>query len=230
MEGNVKRALPGLFCLANAHKLCPGPASSSTASGNSSSFAIPSAKRTGFRRCRVQYSGSVNVCASTHVPVKLEMKAMRGGLKRTRDMRSRKVSSRPSSKRECAATLIRSRRLSIPRSDRRRSSCESASSDPEAMHKSGALTAAMSTARPSIMARNSASGRSTDSMPPGGAISKSCPRKTTIESASATDMTPARQAAAYSPALCPITATGLIPQLSHNLASAYSRMNSAGIA
>ena len=104
-------------------------------------------------------------------------------------------------------------------------------SGPEAMHRSGALMAAMSSSSPAITALSSGSARSTDSMPPGGAVLEQlAAQDDDAQARPASDITPARQAATYSPALWPMTAAGLMPQLTHNLASAYSSVNSAGMA
>ena len=77
-----------------------------------------------------------------------------------------------------------------------------------------------------VRALASDSGRA--SMAPDG---KSCimrPRAATSFSASSSENTPAKQAATYSPMLCPIIACGRTPQLIHSFARAYSMMNSAG--
>ncbi len=56
------------------------------------------------------------------------------------------------------------------------------------------------------------------------------PRAMTARMASASDKTPAWQAAAYSPMLWPIMACGLSPKLSSQVASAWDTANSAGCA
>ena len=63
--------------------------------------------------------------------------------------------------------------------------------------------------------------------PPGNScISR--PRSATKAKPSSSENTPERQAAKYSPMLCPIIACGRMPQLIHNWASEYSTANSAG--
>ena len=54
------------------------------------------------------------------------------------------------------------------------------------------------------------------------------PRCATSCNPSSRVKTPAKQAAAYSPMLCPRSNSGSIPQDCHSLASAYSKANSAG--
>ena len=110
-----------------------------------------------------------------------------------------------------------------------RSNSSSASNDPETTHSEGALMAAIESPSAS-RDRSSASGKRTESMPPGG---KSCiilPRAATTESASSSENTPAKQAAANSPTLCPSIAAGWIPQLIQSCASAYSIVKMAGCA
>ena len=54
------------------------------------------------------------------------------------------------------------------------------------------------------------------------------PRRTTTVSASSSENTPARQAAVYSPMLCPISAVGSMPQLIQRRAMASSMVKIAG--
>ena len=66
--------------------------------------------------------------------------------------------------------------------------------------------------------------------PPDGSACISRPRAATSNSASSRLIAPATHAATYSPRLCPITASGVMPQDAHNSARAYSMANSAGCA
>jgi hypothetical protein len=88
------------------------------------------------------------------------MNGMAGGDRRMRDTPWRKRSRMPSSRRECAATLMcRRRPLSRPWALSFCSSAAIAATVPEAMVRSGALSTAMSRSRPSITARRSAFGQ-----------------------------------------------------------------------
>ena len=74
----------------------------------------------------------------------------------------------------------------------------------------------------------SAAGSDTLSMPPGGTRSNSCPRSSTSRTPSRNPNTPARQAAVFSPMLCPPSADGWTPHDMNSFASAYSTMKSSG--
>jgi hypothetical protein len=78
--------------------------------------------------------------------------------------------------------------------------------------------------------RTCSSGNAIDSMAPRGSFSNSMPRSATSEIASGIENTPEIQAAAYSPALCPISAVGSRPHDCSSIARAYSIANSAGSA
>ena len=65
-------------------------------------------------------------------------------------------------------------------------------------------------------------------MEPAGCCCIRAARVATKLRASSRDITPARQAATYSPKLWPIIASGVTPQPIHNWAKAYSITNSAG--
>ena len=56
------------------------------------------------------------------------------------------------------------------------------------------------------------------------------PLATTVDMASSSDITPPRHAAAYSPTLWPIIASGCTPRLSSQQASAYDTAKRAGCA
>lgn len=76
-----------------------------------------------------------------------------------------------------------------------------------------------------------ASGAKTAAMPPSaGSACVRRPRSVTRRSASSSGSMPATQAAAYSPRLWPITATGSMPQERQSAASAYSMAKVVGCA
>ena len=107
------------------------------------------------------------------------------------------------------------------------SSSLTSSVGPEATHSVGELIAAM--LRPTgSRSRSSASPSETLSMEPDGSVSNSRPRSATIARPSCMLMTPERQAATYSPALCPMSAAGSTPHDASSLAVANSVANKAG--
>ncbi len=75
---------------------------------------------------------------------------------------------------------------------------------------------------------SSASGNLTANIAPPGSACINRPRAATMARASSKENTPAITAATNSPMLCPIIDAGLIPQLIHSVASAYSTLNIAG--
>ena len=129
--------------------------------------------------------------------------------------------------RECAAMSIGMRWQSMPRAFSRASSASSAACGPEATLSSGAFTLARSSSSPSSGIR-SAAAIGTLSIPPGGTVSNSRPRRCTRPMQSSKDMTPARQAAVFSPMLCPTRAAGFTPQDIQSCASAYSTIMISG--
>ncbi len=76
--------------------------------------------------------------------------------------------------------------------------------------------------------RISFGGRGMASMEPGGICCMSLPLSAVILSASSRENTPERQAAVYSPMLCPIMAKGLIPRFMSSLDRAYSIIKISG--
>ena len=85
----------------------------------------------------------------------------------------------------------------------------------------------MSSSSPSSGARSPAA-IGTLSMPPAGASSNSRPRRWTSRTQSSKDITPARQAATFSPIEWPTSAAGRTPQEIHSCASAYSTIMISG--
>ena len=65
-------------------------------------------------------------------------------------------------------------------------------------------------------------------MPPGATLSNSVPRRCTSPMQSSKDITPATQAAVFSPIECPVSAAGSTPQLIHSCASVYSTIMISG--
>ena len=61
------------LCSHKALKVLPGPISRRIASGVFSAYSIPFEKRTVWRSCLAQYSGSVASASVIQVPVALEM-------------------------------------------------------------------------------------------------------------------------------------------------------------
>ncbi|CAM4176439.1 hypothetical protein COSO111634_34430 [Corallococcus soli] len=110
-----------------------------------------------------------------------------------------------------------------------RSSAASGSSGPDTVQRSAPLTAATSSVSESS-GRTSSADIPTASIPPEGSRDISSPRTTASRSASSNDSTPATQAAAYSPKLCPRSAVGLSPNPIHHRASETSTASSAGSA
>ncbi len=160
-------------------------------------------------------------------PVRFDTKGIRGAL----SVRPRRWSPNRcrigSSIRECAAMSMGMRWQSIPPAFSRASSASSAACGPEATHSSGALTPAMSRSGPSN-GSSAPAAIGTLSIPPAGTVSNSWPRRCTSPMQSSKDITPATQAAAFSPMLCPTSAAGFTPQDIHSCASAYSTIRISG--
>ena len=121
----------------------------------------------------------------------------------------------------CAAMSIATRCVSTPALARSAASASNAASGPDTTHKPGAFTDARSRS-PVKYGRRSASASGTDSMPPGSIVSNRTPRRCTRPMQSSNPITPARQAAVFSPIEWPTSADGTTPQLWNNCASAYS--------
>ena len=118
---------------------------------------------------------------------------------------------------------------SMSASSSRASIVSMASTGPEATHWVGLFTAAIE--RSAVMYRRASSGeRGTLNIAPGGSSSKSAPLRVTTPSASSRVITPDRQAAVYSPMLCPIIAEGSIPHERRSVDIAYSTVNRHGSA
>src|ERR1043165_2088215 len=64
--------------------------------------------------------------------------------------------------------------------------------------------------------------------PPGGSACINRPLAAIKRKLSSKLITPATQAATYSPTLCPINTVGFIPQENHNCVNAYSNANKPG--
>ena len=98
---------------------------------------------------------------------------------------------------------------------------------PDTTDCAGPLITANESSSPSS-GTTSHSGSGTASMAPDGRLSSNLPRPTTSWTAWGRERTPATQAAANAPRLCPTTAAGVTPQRIQSRASAYSTMKTAG--
>ena len=107
------------------------------------------------------------------------------------------------------------------------SSCSISGVGPDATHRPGAFSAAITTPAGKRGA-SSAAGSRTDSMLPAGSACIRRPRSTTSPRASGKVITSASAAQTHSPTLWPISAVGAMPQLSHRRASEYSSVKIAG--
>lgn len=96
---------------------------------------------------------------------------------------------------------------------------------PATVHATGLLTAASDSPSPSSGRTVSTEAATPTVAPPEEAMSRM--RSATTGSASSISITPARQAAVYSPSECPIRASGRTPSSIRVRASAYSVTNSA---
>ena len=167
--------------------------------------------------------------AVIQVPVRFETYGIVGAPNSMRRQNAPNSSRIGSSIDEWAATSIWMRALSTSRAVSVASSSSMSACGPDATHSSGALTAAMLNPAGSS-ARSSSSASGTLSIAPCGSVSKRRPRKATSARPSSIDTTPDRHAAAYSPALWPIIAAGVMPHDSRRRAIATSVANSAGSA
>ena len=125
------------------------------------------------------------------------------------------------------APLILIRRVGISRLAKSASNSSIAVAEPDTTQSSGELTAA-SERFTGMQANRSASESATLSIPASAERSMICPRSETMDSASGSDITPARHAAAYSPRLWPVIASGWTPQDIQSRARAISVMKIAG--
>jgi hypothetical protein len=191
------------------------------------SAATAAANRTVSRTWRAQYEGSVACAAVMGAPVVDEMNGKDGARSLTRATRSPKAPRMGSIIDEWKACEVRSLRQATPSLASRASSASMRSPGPEATQSAGALTAAMSSPSPR-RARSWSSGSRTLSIDPAGSDWMSAPRAATSRRASSSPKTPARQAATYSPTLCPTMARGSTPSRRQSRASAYSMTKSAG--
>ncbi len=189
-------------------------------------FISPSENRTVCRRCCTQYSGLVASSSRIHVPVTLETYWISGGLNRTWPTYSRNLAAAVSMRWEWNAQEMASRWQATRSCSSRFCTSSIASVSPDNAHCEGPFTVASDKPLP-VSDKASFSFNSTASIAPGGASCMIRPRTATNLSAPSSVNTPARQAATYSPRLCPIIAFGWIPQERHNSASAYSIANSA---
>ncbi len=128
---------------------------------------------------------------------------------------------------EWKAWEVRRRRFAMRRSARCASRRITASSGPETTVEEGPLSAASDNEAPSS-GRTSCSARSMDSIAPAAVPAMRRPRAVTSASASASEKTPARQAATNSPRLWPSRASGRMPKLIQRRASAISTTKRAG--
>jgi hypothetical protein len=118
-----------------------------------------------------------------------------------------------------------------PRAVKRSQTASTAAAAPEITVWVGALTAAIDScaANGATASATSASAAKMAAIaPPAGSDCISRPRSAISASACGKLITPARQAAAYSPTEWPITTSGVMPQDAHSFASAISTLNSAG--
>ena len=123
------------------------------------------------------------------------------------------------------------RRQNVPSAVRRVSSSSSATGSPAITVEPGLLATATArrSATPTSSRSLSAWGSATMAIAPWPAIRRNSRlRRQMIRAASVKDSAPATCAAATSPMLWPMTATGSTPRLRHTAASATSMANSAG--
>jgi len=167
-------------------------------------------------------------CASLiHPPVRLLTKGISGARRVTPRATSSKRATIGSIIREWKACEVCSRWWWTPRASSSAANASTASPVPPTTVSAGPLTVQRSSSA-GRTARTSLSGSETESMAPAGISCISAPRTATRRSASSSDITPARQAAAYSPMLWPAKPSGSSPQCIHSLASAYSTAKRAG--
>ncbi len=167
--------------------------------------------------------------AVIQVPVRLDTYGMVGGLNVIVRQKAPNSARIGSSIDEWAATSMCTRVVSTSRAASVASSSSTSATGPEATQRSAVLIAAM--LRPSgSTSRSSSSDSGTLTIAPFGNVSNSRPRNAMSASPSSIDTTSERQAAAYSPALWPIIAAGVIPHDSSSRPIATSVANSAGSA
>ena len=130
-----------------------------------------------------------------------------------------------------AAKPMSTRRHLTPSAPSERSSSSSASRSPDTTHESGALTTptVSRSAHGASRGRTCASASAIESMPPRCATAAmSLPRSATRRAPSSRLSAPHSTAAAISPTLWPITASGRTPRLRHTAASPIAIANSTG--
>jgi len=164
-----------------------------------------------------------------HVPVTFETYGSSGFAKVNRETANAKSSSTGSMSGEWNACEVRRRVEPIPLEASCCSKRSMASKVPAYTVASGPLSTARDTPS-TAQALATAAEAFTAVIAPAGAACMSRPRVATISHACSSDMTPARQAATYSPTLWPISESGRTPHELQSCATAYSTAKSAGCA
>ena len=180
---------------------------------------MPSAKRTGWRNCRSQYSGSTT-SPPIGAPVRLEMSGMRGDWSVTARKQASNGARTGSISAEWKACETPSLTVVTPASRRLAATASSWRSSPERTTLFGPLSAATEIPTgPQVAARRRLVGPDGQHAAAAGRSCISRARRAISGSPSSSEKTPATQAAAYSPTLCPITAAGSTPQAIQSCAS-----------
>ena len=162
-----------------------------------------------------------------HSPVRLDTQGICGGFGFARRTRSANGSRTPSIIAEWNAWEVARRREASSFTASLASRAATATSGPETTVVFGAFTAAIASPGSSRGSTTSTPAR-TASIVPAGTACISAARSATRRSASSRPKTPARQAATYSPRLCPIIEAGRMPHSIHRRARACSTTKSAG--